>query len=103
MAQLALFGTGKDVIASGVVQADVHMHAAAWRIKVGLAHEAGTVAVLHRDTPGAAAEQRRPVRRAQGIVAVGEVYLELAWAQFRRDDVRWHTLLIGAIHHFVQH
>jgi hypothetical protein len=37
MTQLALLGTGQDVVAGVVVQADMHMHAAAWRVQVRLA------------------------------------------------------------------
>ena len=61
VAQRALFVGGQQVVAGGVIQADVHMHAAARRLQVGLAHKAGALAVLERHATGAAAEQGGPV------------------------------------------
>ncbi len=81
----------------------MHVHAAARRVQVGLAHEAGAVAVLERHAPGAAAEQGGPVGGLQAVVTVAEVDLELPRAQLGGDDVGRHALLVGRFDHLVEH
>ncbi|MNE31110.1 hypothetical protein D3C80_1246580 [compost metagenome] len=103
MAQRALLIGGEQVVAVLVIQADMHMHAAARCVQVRLAHEAGAHAVLECHATGAAAEQRGPVGSAQAVVAVAEVDLELTRAKFGGDDVGVHALLIGSLDHLAQH
>jgi hypothetical protein len=81
----------------------MHVHAAARRIQIGLAHEAGAVAVLHRHAAGAAAEQGGLVGGMQAVVAVGEVDLELARADLGGDHVGLHALFLGRVDHVMQH
>ena len=81
----------------------MHVHAAARGVQVRLAHEAGAVAVLHRHTTGAAAEQGGLVGGAQAVVAVGEIDLELAGADLGGDHVGVHALFLGRLDHAVEH
>ncbi|MCY1344029.1 hypothetical protein D9M69_300560 [compost metagenome] len=79
------------------------MHAAARCLQVGLAHEAGAVAVLQRHATGAAAEQRGPVGGLQAVGAVPEVDLELAGAELGGDHVGVDALLAGRRDGVVEH
>ncbi|MNZ39239.1 hypothetical protein D3C78_567280 [compost metagenome] len=103
MAQRALVIGGQQVVALLVVEADMHVHAAARRVQVGFAHETGAHAVLERHATRAAAEQCGPVGGAQAVVTVAEVDLELPGAQFCGDHVGVHALLVGGFDHLSQH
>ena len=71
MAQRLLPVRRQQVVARLVVQAHMHMHAAAGVLQVRLGHETGAVVVLECHAAGAAAEQGGPVGGAQAVVAGG--------------------------------
>ncbi|MNZ44831.1 hypothetical protein D3C78_624680 [compost metagenome] len=102
MAQGLLLVGGQQVLAFAIVEADVHVHAAARVLQVGLGHEAGAIAVLEGDAPGAAAEQCGPVRGLQAVIEVAEVDLELAGPKLRGDHRGVDALGARGLDHFVE-
>ena len=81
----------------------MHVHAAARRIQIRLAHEAGAVTALHCHAAGAATEQGGLVGGVETVVAVGEVDLELAGTDLGGDHVGVDALLLGRLDHLMQH
>ncbi|MNK85609.1 hypothetical protein D3C87_1054940 [compost metagenome] len=103
MAQCLLAVHRQQVISGLVVQAHMHMHAAARVLQVRLGHETGAVVVLERHATGAAAKQGGPVGGAQAVVRVAKIDFKLARPQLGGDYRGIDTLRPRGLDHFIEH